>query len=182
MQNKGVLLSFLRISSTAIKENILRFISIFFLFLTTFFALYNGKDAYDALGFSVLSIQSRLLLFLLTFFDIQNTFSAITFLTIVLTSFFAALSSTFTLVYFIRRKVLIKGSGFYQGFGLIFALLGASCAACGTLVVTFLTGIGITGGLTFLPYDGEILGLVGLVIMILVAVYTSKQIDRAGVC
>ncbi len=143
----------------------------------------NGSDAFAVLTFSSLSLYKKLMLFSSSFFDFKNTFttSALTvgLLGIILGGINISLFYTYIQV---RGRVLLK-SGLYSGAGLFFAFLGVGCAACGAaFLTTILSVFGFGALLTVLPYKGEEIGYLGLLILSIATYSLAKKVTAPNVC
>lgn len=91
------------------------------------------------------------------------------------------------LVYYIRRrqegaskskKVHLVGIG-----GMISAVLGIGCAACGSVILTTLFGVFGAGSMVlFLPFDGAEFGVLGIILLLISILYLIKHINDPLVC
>ena len=82
----------------------------------------------------------------------------------------------------LRGEIILR-SGLYSGIGLLMAFLGVGCAACGTALLSVLLGFfGFSTMLSVFPYQGEELGYIGIIIL-LIATYTlSRKVVSPAVC
>ncbi len=74
-------------------------------------------------------------------------------------------------------------SGFYSGIGLILAFLGIGCASCGTAFLTFL--LSFFGGATLLhllPYGGQEIGYLGVIVLLFATYSLAKKTANPTVC
>jgi len=116
-----------------------------------------------------------------------------------LTTNFTFLSGTMTIVisllfglnfslltYYIKQrrvqtnnlKVGASGLG-----GLVAGLLGIGCAACSSFLLTYVLGLfGLAALLTWLPFGGEELAFIGVLLLIYSIVLLNKKIDQPLVC
>lgn len=81
------------------------------------------------------------------------------------------------------RGDLIIQSGLYSGLGLIFAFLGIGCAACGTaLLSVVLSFFGFSTMLSVLPYKGEEIGYIGILILCIATYVLAQKVTAPNVC
>lgn len=153
---------------------------VFFLLLLL---VQNGKSAFALLSFDALPFFKRIGLFLGTLFDIKSTFSTGTLLLAILGSLLGAINLSLGYTYIRVRGEAIVHSGLYSGLGLVLAFLGIGCAACGTAFLSVILGFfGFSTMLNLLPFEGQEIGYIGLMIL-LVATYTlSKKVAAPLVC
>ena len=83
------------------------------------------------------------------------------------------------LVYYIRKRGRLLGSSGITGFfGVAMGVIGGGCAACGSVVLSFL---GLTGAVAFLPFGGYELPWIS--ILLLISIYLIyKGIKKKNVC
>jgi hypothetical protein len=142
----------------------------------------NGRSSLDALSFTSLPFGSRIGLFLSTFFD-TSTFTASSLILAVLGSIFGGINLALAYVYMRLRGEVILHSGLYSGFGLVVAFLGIGCAACGTAFLSVLLGFfGFSTMLSILPYKGEEIGYIGLLILLIATYSLAKKVAAPNVC
>lgn len=87
--------------------------------------------------------------------------------------------------YFLRRRITqVKQSGAAHGvFGVVSAVVGIGCAACGSLLLSSLLAlVGAGWVLAYLPLAGGEFGLIGVVLLVYALHATAKQILSPGVC
>lgn len=153
------------------------------LFLLLLLAAQNGTAAISVLGFDTISLLPRITLSLSTFFDIQNTFTTSTLILAVLGSFLGGLNIALAYTYIRIRGEIILRSGLYSGVGLFLAFLGIGCAACGTAFLSVILGFfGFSAMLQMLPYKGEEIGYIGLIILLIATYVLAKKLDVPNVC
>jgi len=67
--------------------------------------------------------------------------------------------------------------------GLFSGLFGIGCATCGTFVLSSLLGLfDLTGVLLFLPFKGEEIGFLGIVLLIFSIYFSLKKITELKIC
>lgn len=153
------------------------------LFFFSILLVQNGSVAIDALSFTSLSLSTRLSLFLTTLFDTSSNFSVSALLLALLGSIVGALNISLAYVYMTMRGRLILRSGLYSGMGLLLAFLGLGCAACGTaLLGVLLSFLGLSSFLSLLPYGGQEIGYVGLVVLLVATSVLARKVATPNVC
>lgn len=92
------------------------------------------------------------------------------------------------LVYYIRKVRRGQTQGVrYTGLaslgGIIAGFFGIGCAACGTVILSaFLSLIGATTLLSYLPFGGEEFGVLGVALLIYATYMLSKKIMQGSTC
>src|SRR3989344_5102268 len=110
--------------------------------------------------------DSLLVIMFSTLFDIKNTFTAGSLILATLGSLLGGINLSLAYTYMRLRGEIILHSGLYSGIGLIFAFLGVGCAACGTALFSVILGFfGFSAMLNLLPYQGQEIGYIGLIIL-----------------
>lgn len=143
----------------------------------------NGKAAFELLSFTALPFLERSRLFLATLFDIHNTFTRSSLILATLGSLIAGINLSLAYTYVRVRGEMILRSGIYSGVGLFLAFLGIGCAACGTaLLSVVLSFFGFSAMLQVLPYKGEEIGYIGVLILCLATYALSQKITAPNVC
>ena len=145
--------------------------------------LQNGRAAYDVVSFDSLSLLRRVSLFSSTLFDIGNTFTTGTLLLAVLGSLVGGINISLAYTYMRLRGDVILHSGLYSGIGLVLAFLGVGCAACGTALLSVLLGFfGLSAMLQLLPYQGQEIGYVGLILLSFATYTLAHKVSAPNVC
>ncbi len=143
----------------------------------------NGKSALDIYGFQALPLFSRLKLAFATFFDLSSAFTASTLLLAGLGSLLGGINLSMAYTYMRLRGDVILHSGLYSGIGLFTAFLGIGCVACGTAFLSILLSFfGFSAILNFLPYKGEEIGYIGILILCLATYSLAKKVTAPNVC
>lgn len=155
--------------------------TIFFLLLIL--AIQNGSSSYQLFHFDSLPLYKRITLAFQTFFDIVNTFTPGALILVVLGSFLGGINLSLAYTYMkIRGEVIVK-SGLYSGIGLFLAFLGIGCAACGTALLSVLLGfLGFSTMLNVLPYQGQEIGYIGIIILCIATYSLAKKVSAPNVC
>lgn len=143
----------------------------------------NGKSALAIYGFDVLPLGKRISLSLATLFDLTSTFTTSTLILATLGSFLGGINLSLAYTYMrLRGEVIIK-SGLYSGTGLFFAFLGIGCAACGTAFLSVILGFfGFSAMLNLLPYQGQEIGYIGLIILVMATYVLAQKVETPNVC
>ncbi len=69
------------------------------------------------------------------------------------------------------------------GVGIISAVLGFGCGACGSIFITaFIASVGGAGLLAFLPYGGLEIGFLGIALLAFSTLHLSRNINKPRVC
>lgn len=157
-------------------------ISTIALFLILLLAV-NGKQAYGIFDFNSISLYKRFNLFLSTIFDIKNTFTAGSLILAILGSLLGGINLSLAYTYMILRGEVILRSGLYSGIGLLFAFFGVGCAACGTALLSVILGFfGFSAMLSLLPYQGQEIGYIGLIILCIATYTLARKVAVPNVC
>lgn len=153
------------------------------LFLLVLLAFKNGGSSYQLLQFEAIPFFKRFLLSLQTFFDIQSTFTPGTLLLAILGSFLGGINISLAYTYVKLRGEIIVHSGLYSGIGLLLAICGIGCAACGTALLSVILGFfGFSTMLSVLPYAGVEIGYIGLIILLIATYVLAKKVAAPAVC
>ena len=157
-------------------------VSVFVIFLILLL-VQNGRPAFDMITLDSFSLSKRVSLFLSILFDVGDSFSLSAIVLLVLGSILGGINISLAYTYFKIRGEMILRSGFYSGTGLIFAFIGIGCAACGTALLSLILGaFGYSAVLLLLPYKGEEIGYVGLIILLFATYSLSKKATAPNVC
>lgn len=153
------------------------------LFFFVLLFVQNGKSASDLLGFDAIPLIKRLLLSFKTLVDIQSTFTTSTLILAVLGSLLGGINVSLAYTYMRIRGDMIIRSGLYSGMGLFVAFLGIGCAACGTALLSVVLGFfGFSTMLNVLPYQGQEIGYIGLIILCIASYSLAQKVAAPAVC
>jgi hypothetical protein len=153
------------------------------LFLVLLLIVQNGIASVDMLSLTSFSFLKRLSLSLAVLFDITSTFTAGTLILATLGSFLGGINIALAYTYIKVRGDMILKSGLYSGVGLILAFLGIGCAACGTALLSVVFGFfGFSAMLNLLPYQGQEIGYIGLIILCMATYTLAKKVASPNVC
>ncbi|MBP6948573.1 MAG: hypothetical protein KBC41_00860 [Candidatus Pacebacteria bacterium] len=145
--------------------------------------LQNGKAANEILNLEILSFGKRISLATRTLFDIQNTFTAGALILAVLGSFLGGINLSLAYTYMRLRGEVLLHSGLYSGIGLLFAFFGIGCAACGTALLSIiLSFFGFSAMLDVLPYQGQEIGYIGLLLLCIATYTLAHKVAVPNVC
>lgn len=153
------------------------------LFFLLVLLVQNGSSFFDAFTLTSLPPLRRFMLALSTLFDLTSTFTVDALIIALVGSLLSGLNIALLYVYMKVRGTAVLRSGLYSGLGLILALLGVGCVACGAaLLSAVLSFLGFSTVLAVLPYHGVEIGYLGLIVL-LIATYTlSKKATAPLVC
>lgn len=155
--------------------------SLLFLFLLVLSQ--NGPAAFQVLGFEVIPLTQRISLFLATIFDVSSAFTTSTLILATLGSLLAGINLSLAYVYMKTRGEMLVKSGLYSGMGLLLALFGVGCAACGTALLSLILGFfGFSAMLNVLPYQGQEIGYIGLMFLLIATYFLAKKVSAPNVC
>ena len=153
------------------------------LFLLALLFFKNGSSAGEILSFGSLPFFTKLRLTFITFFDITHTFTASSLILAVLGSLLGGINLALAYTYLRLRGEIIFRSGLYSGLGLFVAFLGIGCAACGTAFLSVLLSFfGFSAMLGRLPYEGQEIGYIGLLILCIATYSLSQKVSQPNVC
>lgn len=165
------------------KDGVTVIITSSFLFLFLLLLSQNGEPALQVFGLSSLDFFGQVSLAIATVFDIGNAFTVSTIILATLGSLLAGINLALAYVYMKTRGELLLKSGLYSGIGLVLALLGIGCAACGTALLSLLLGFfGFSAMLSILPYQGQEIGYIGLIFLLIATYFLSRKISAPNVC
>lgn len=154
-----------------------------FAFLLLLLIAQNGKSALDILSFQVLPWATRIRLALATFFDLSSSFTLSTLVLAGVGAIVGAINLSMAYTYMRLRGEVILHSGLYSGVGLFAAFLGIGCVACGTAFLSvILSFFGATAILHYLPFKGEEVGYLGLLVLCIATYSLSKKVTAPNVC
>jgi hypothetical protein len=153
------------------------------LFILLLLVAQNGTSALDIYSFHMLPFATRLKLALATLFDVSSSFTTATLLLAALGSLLGAINLSMAYTYMRLRGEVILHSGLYSGLGLFTAFLGIGCVACGTAFLSVILGFfGFSTMLNVLPYKGEEIGYIGLIILCMATYSLAKKVAAPNVC
>jgi hypothetical protein len=118
-----------------------------------------------------------------SFFSIDTNFTSpfsfwMVILLVVITGINVAM-----LTYLLRRQATARREAGASIFGVIAGIFGIGCAACGSVLLTTILGIGITGSIiSFLPLNGVEFLIIALSLLIYSTYFVSKKIINPMVC
>ncbi len=117
--------------------------------------------------------------------SIQTNFSIFSVFSMATVSILLGINIS-AMLYLIKEAggVLFKKSIVGTGGGVLSAMLGGGCAACGTLVITpLLSAVGLGGVVSFLPFAGQEFNILAIIVLSLSFLGILKKIKMAkGVC
>ncbi len=154
-----------------------------FLFLFLLILSQNGAAAFQVFSFEVMPLTQRISLFLATLFDVTSAFTVSTLILTTLGSLLAGINLSLAYVYMKTRGEVLLKSGLYSGMGLLLALFGVGCAACGTALLSLILGFfGFSAMLNVFPYQGQEIGYIGLIFLLIATYFLAKKVSAPNVC
>ncbi len=83
-----------------------------------------------------------------------------------------------------KQKFILKSKGFFGSIsGIFFGLFGVGCAACsGLLLAPLISFLGLGWVFKILPYGGEELAYLGLILVLFSNIYLLKKIYEPTIC
>jgi len=108
--------------------------------------------------------------------------STLTFVFLMASTMLAGVQTAFVFAIVSDKARAAKAAG--KGvIGSFLALLGVGCSACGSIILTTILGAGATTGLlAFLPLGGSEFAILGALILLMLVLYTARQIARPSIC
>ena len=94
------------------------------------------------------------------------------------------INTSLVLAYVRMRRDKMRATGVASGLlGTLAGLLGLGCAACGTFVLSpLLVTIGAGGLIASLPFGGEELKYIGIILLLLSAYLLARDLNKPSVC
>lgn len=91
--------------------------------------------------------------------------------------------NTAVTVHYLRRRLASGSTGGLGAAGLLAALLGAGCSACGAVVLSFLVGTAATASFVAeLPLGGQELNLLAVTVLAVSLTVTARKLAAPAVC
>lgn len=86
-------------------------------------------------------------------------------------------------VYYFQQYIAQKRLMGVGAFGVLFGFIGMGCAACGSIVLTSILGIGASSQLLgILPLKGVEFSIIGIVLLLVSTIIIALRIDKPGEC
>lgn len=152
----------------------------FFLFVLLFV---NGASAFSVFEFGSLSLTKKLSLFMSALFDFSSALTPSSTVLALIGSILGAFNMTLLYMYMkVRKDAVVRGS-VTSTVGLFLAFLGVGCVACKAALVTFVFGLlGFSTFLDVLPYKGQEIGYLGLLVLLVATYSLAKKTQAPLVC
>ena len=126
-----------------------------------------------------LPLENRVKVLVYLYPFIGDAFSPVRSVVLLLSAILFGINITLLLYHFREHRFSV-GSGTGSVLGAIFGILGAGCAACGSVVLTgILSFVGAASILTLLPYDGLSFMIAALLVLLL-SIYWTADGMRGG--
>lgn len=128
------------------------------------------------------ALAQKVSLFFASLSALSTNFSTLSRTVTIIVAVLFAVNTVLTVFYFRRRAALQREAGLSVAGGLA-GFLGIGCAACGSVILTSIFGIGATAAaLNALPLRGQEFGLLSIAVLGASILLTVKKIDRQLVC
>lgn len=133
---------------------------------------------------STVSLGDKLALLMGLLGSLTTNFTPLSALTTVLISLLVGVNVSLMLYLYRRQKAGLSRSGIaVSTFGTTLGIFGVGCAACGSLILTgLLSAVGGLGILTLLPFQGQELGIVGVVALLYATYFLVQKIISPVTC
>lgn len=113
---------------------------------------------------------------------IQTNFTPLSrIFTVAVALLFAAQFSM--IVFYLKRRISLQKAAGIGSLGMLSGLLGVGCAACGSVILSALFGVGATASfIEVLPLKGQEFGLLSIAILVFALFLTARKIQDPLVC
>ncbi len=145
----------------------------------------NWSAIVQVVGSGAISVGDKLLFLFTLYGTLTTNFTLFSALLLTITALFFGVNIALLTFYIRRRQEASSGTvaHFASLGGLVSAMLGIGCAACGSVVLTGLLGLFGAGGLLLLlPFGGVEFGVFGVVLLVVSIRYLIKRITDPIVC
>ena len=130
--------------------------------------LFSGKTSFG----------EKISFVLATFWTLKTNFSFWSALATIFIALLFAVNCSL-LIYYIKRKKSLLGSGGANVFGLLAGLLGTGCASCGSIILSV---IGLSGVAIILPLGGQEFSVLAIGLLLFSLHSISKKIISDNTC
>lgn len=159
------------------------FAATYLLIVVLYFVVINSKLAYTFFSFTSLDTLEKIHYFFVALFDTSTFSSTPLVILLALTATTTSLVVTQFYAYFKARGKLLSQDSTLGGLGLLFAILGVGCAACGTLVASTILGIfGYSTLLMYFPLHGVEIGYFGACMLAVLSYVLAKRLATPYTC
>jgi hypothetical protein len=130
------------------------------------------------------SLGDKLILPLTLLTSITTNFTALSAITTTATSLLIGVNVALIVYLYRRQKAMLSGGGIaISGIGVFLGMFGVGCAACGSLILTaLLSTVGGIGILSILPFQGQELGIVGVLALLYATYFLLRRIIQPITC
>tara|TARA_Y100000310_G_scaffold71983_1_gene67922 strand:- start:2888 stop:3442 length:555 start_codon:yes stop_codon:yes gene_type:complete len=111
------------------------------------------------------------------FGGIASTNTELTLFSLIIVGILAGINTSFILHKYHLEKKIQKSTGLMGALGTFAGIFAGGCASCALSVAALL---GVTGGLTFLPFQGFELTIIGIAILFVSLSWSAKSV--LGLC
>ncbi|HLD28412.1 MAG TPA: hypothetical protein VJB67_02270 [Patescibacteria group bacterium] len=120
------------------------------------------------------------------FFDFSNlidiNFSVLSLVTVVTLSLLFGINGA-SLIYFIRRKLVISSRSSASFGASLISLVGIGCLSCGSVILSSIFGLTIAGAIIgVLPFDGYEFAIIGVILLATSIYLLAQKINNNFVC
>ncbi len=85
--------------------------------------------------------------------------------------------------YYLVNRITLQRSAGIGALGIISGLIGIGCAACGSVILSALVGVGAAAGVVgVLPFHGQEFSIISILIILVSLVIVAKKITNPLVC
>lgn len=159
------------------------FAATYLLVIAFYFTFVNLRLAYSFFSFTSLDTLEKIHYFFIALFDTSTFSSTPLVVLLIMTATATSLVVTQLYAYFRARGKLLAKDGTLGGLGLLLAVLGVGCAACGTLVVSTILGIfGYSTLLMYFPLHGVEIGYFGACMLAVLSYVLAKRLATPYTC
>jgi len=159
--------------------------AIIFAFLVYLLSIITNKSGFInfTIKSDVFNFFTKLKLITSSLFSIETNFTSfLSFWVIILVAGIAGINIAM-LVYLLRRQAKATKEAGASFFGIIAGMVGIGCAACGSVILTSLFGLGFTASLiSFLPLDGAEFMILAMLALLFSVYFVSRKIVNPMVC
>ena len=169
-------MTYRRYSAWILHAGITLFVILFIIWLP------NIHFLIDSLWYGHISFFSWLRLIFTSFGTLRTAIPVLDAIFAICISFFFGMQIAL-MTYLIKERVQSHRAMGIGGLGLVFGILGIGCSACGSILLTTVLGLGLSGAvLRGLPLHGSEFSLIGILLLLLSIALTAKQIASPPVC
>lgn len=135
-------------------------------------------------GDGAISTTSKIALLINLLGSITTNFTVLSAFTTISLAFLIGVNISLMLYIYRRQKAGLNAGGVVVStFGTVIGMFGVGCAACGSLILTaLLATFGGIGILALLPFQGQELSLVGVLVLGYATYFLVQKINKPIIC